>query len=101
MITHVKDNYESPLVLHLRADKQIVPLVGCNVIFTMISKATSQIVGGGECLILDPASGIVKYTFKPGELSQVGDYQIKAHVELDQGVRREGIALDFKVVEKP
>jgi hypothetical protein len=44
---------------------------------------------------------MVRYTFKPNELSQIGEFQGKAHVEFDQGAKREGIALDFAIVEKP
>jgi len=98
MIPLIQNDYETPLVFHTKVKDRIIPLVGSKVVFDFISKATGQKVGGGECKILDEASGMAQYTFKEGELAQLGEYQGKTTIDLTQGARRDGIALNFKVI---
>jgi len=101
MIHLIQNDYDTPFVVYLKTSGRTIPLVGSEVYFELVSKATSQRVGGGLCEILDPASGMVKYTFQKGELAQVGEYQGRFRAELTQGARREGLTLELAIVEKP
>jgi hypothetical protein len=98
-ITLYKNDYGTPLIFNARTKDKAVPLVASKVIFTFTSKATNQRVGGGDCEVLDVAAGKVKYTFKEGELAQEGEFQGKITVELAQGARRDGVAMDFTIVD--
>ena len=101
MIPLFKDDYEIPLVFIAKANDKIIPLIGSKVMFDFISKATNKRIGGGECEILDAATGKAKYQFKAGELTQLGEYQGKVVIDLSQGARRETIALEFQIIERP
>ena len=101
MITLYQNDVETPLVFHAKSNGKNVPLVGSEVFFDLVSKATNQRVGGGKCDILDVAQGSVKYIFKEGELAQLGEYQGRVRIDLTQGARRESLALEIQIVEIP
>jgi len=101
MIKLIKDEVATGLVFHIRSGNTIVPLVGSKVLFNLIAKATGLSVGGGECEVLDETLGIAKYAWKEGELSLLGEFKGVPTVELAQGASREGIPIDFEVIEKP
>ena len=101
MITLFKDDYETPIVIHAKTDGRVIPLIGADVFFDMIAKSTNKRVGGGRCEMLNVALGLVKYTFKEGELRDTGDYQGKVKIDLTQGAHRESIALEFVIVDRP
>jgi len=90
----------TPLVFNCRTDGKIIPLIGADVDFELISKSTNKRVLGGKCEIVDMANGTAKYTFKEGELGE-GEYQGRVRIDLSQGARREALALDIKVVDSP
>jgi len=101
MITLFKDDYETPILFNVQARGKNIPLIGSKVVFDFISKATNQRIGGGDCEIKDVNLGKAQYAFKAPELAQLGDFQGKITVDLTQGAKREGLALEFKVVERP
>ncbi len=99
MITLMKDDYKTPLVFHMRSGENFVPLVASKVFFSFVAKATNTQVGGGECKVVDEKAGMVQYDWKEGDLGIVGEYYGVPRVELAQGARREGIPIEFKIVE--
>ena len=100
MIPLYKNDYETAIVFTAKTRDRIIPLMGSRVVLDFISKATNQRIGGGDCEIIDASLGRARYTFKPHELAQVGEYQGKVTVELPQGARRDSLALDFEIKEK-
>jgi hypothetical protein len=101
MITLFKDDYGTPIVFTIKTRDKVIPLIGSKVIFDFISKATNSRIGGGECEILDVNQGKVKYIFKAPELATLGEFQGKSVVDLTQGAHRDGLALEFKIIEVP
>jgi hypothetical protein len=101
MITLIKGNYKTPLIFHVKTHDVKVPLVGSRVLFSFVSKETGKRIGGGECKVIDVASGMCKYEWKEGELDDCGEYQGNGLVELAQGATRPAVAIDFVIVEKP
>jgi hypothetical protein len=97
----LKDDYETPIIFTTKTRGKIIPLVGSRVIFEFISKATNQKIGGGDCEIVDAGLGQVRYTFKAPELAHPGDYQGRVTIDLSQGAKREGLALEFVVINRP
>ena len=98
MITLIKNDYGTPLVIHTKTNGKVIPLVGSDVYFDFLSKTTGMRVGGGKCEIIDPNQGMAKYSFKEGELANDGEFQGKVKIDLSQGARREALALDFNIV---
>jgi hypothetical protein len=101
MITLFKEDYGTPIVFTAKTRDKVIPLIGSKVIFDFISKATNQRIGGGECEIIDVNQGKAKYIFKAPELASIGEFQGRVTIDLTQGARREGLALEFSVVEVP
>ena len=99
MISLKRNDYETPILFKIKTKEKEIPLIGSKVIFDFISKATNKRIGGGECKIIDEALGQALYEFKDGELAQSGEYQAKVTIDLSQGARREGLTLEFNVVD--
>jgi len=99
-ITLKKDDYEnSTIEITAKVGDKMIPLTGSKVLFAFIAKSTNKKIGGGECEIVNAGAGKAKYSFKKPELSQAGDYQGRFTIDLSQGAKRDGLALDFKIVE--
>jgi len=103
MITLVKNDYGTPLMLHAESNNKVIPLVGSEVYFDLVSKATNKRVGGGKCEVTDDMMplGMAKYTFKDPELAHEGEYWGRFRIELAQGAKRDGVQHDIKVVDVP
>lgn len=99
MITLKRNNYATPILFKIRTKEREIPLIGSKVIFDFISKATNRRIGGGECKIVDEVAGQALYEFKEGELAQLGEYQAKVTIDLSQGAKREGLSIDFQIVD--
>lgn len=101
MITLIKNDISTPLLFTAKSGGNVIPLVGSEVFFDFIFKATNKRVAGGKCDIVDVGLGTVKYIFKEGELSQVGEYQGRVRLDLTQGAHREALTLEMQIVEVP
>ena len=99
MIVLKKNDYGTPILFKIRTNEKEIPLIGSKVIFDFISKDTNKRIGGGECKITDEALGQALYEFKDGELAQAGEYQGKVTIDLSQGAKREGLTLEFNVID--
>ena len=95
-----KDDYETPIIFHTKTSGKLIPLINAEVRFEFTDKEGRR-AGGGPCEIVSMEQGMAKYTFKPGELSQTGQYSGKVVVDLSQGAHRDSLPLDFEVVNRP
>jgi len=101
MITLYQNEIETPIIFHTKTNGKIIPLIGSEVYFDFISKATGQRVGGGKCEIQDHTLGMAKYDWKEGELAQLGEYQGQVKIDLTQGATRTALTLEMQIVARP
>jgi hypothetical protein len=78
-------------------DPEIVDLSGCSVFFTFRKAGSTIAKFKKSCTIVDAVAGIATYTWAPGDLDTVGDFNGEVEVVFPGGKIQTSKLIHFKV----